>query len=117
MAQEQVADRLYFGLAIPGGGMVSDSAWRAFLSDVVTPAFPEGLTVYRTEGQWLDPRGNLVKEPGVVVEVHHPRGVPADSVFERVATEYRVRFRQDAVLRTRTPAQVWLYEKRSGRPN
>ena len=114
---QQVSDRLFFGLSIPDGGMVSDSAWRVYLKDVVTPALPEGFTVYRTEGQWLDPRGVLVKEPGMVVEVHHPAGVPADSVFERIATEYRLRFRQDAVLRATAPAQVWLYEQPSKKPD
>jgi hypothetical protein len=113
MPSSQVSDRLYFGLSISDGGMVSDSAWRAFLQDIVTPALPGGFTVFRTEGQWLDPRGVLVKEPGMVVEVHHPAGVPADSVFERIATQYRLRFRQDAVLRAATPARVWLYDERA----
>src|SRR5262249_4797549 len=40
---ELVADRLYFGRAIPGGGSVSDAAWTKFLEEVVTPRFPEGL--------------------------------------------------------------------------
>jgi hypothetical protein len=115
-ARDQVSDRFMFGRAMPSGGMVSDSAWQDFLQQVVTPRFPEGFTVWRTEGQWLDPRGVLVKEPGFVLEVIHPKGVPADSVFERVATEYRVRFRQDAVFRATTDARVWLYEQRSGRP-
>jgi hypothetical protein len=112
-----VSDRLFFGLAIPGGGMVADSAWRSFLRDVVTPAFPEGLTVWRAEGQWLDPRGNLVREPAVIVEVLHPRGTPADSVFERIATEYRVRFKQDAVLRATTDARMRMYEQPSKKPD
>lgn len=34
-----------------GGTMVAD---RLFLAEVVTPRFPEGLTVWRAEGQWLD---------------------------------------------------------------
>ena len=109
--QEQVSDRLYFGQAIPGGGMVSDSAWRVFLRDVVTPAFPDGLTVWRAEGQWRDPGGEIIREPVIIVEVVHPRGVPADSVFERIAHDYRTRFRQDAVLRTSAPARLWLYER------
>lgn len=49
-----VADRLFLGRQIPGGGMVSDADWTAFLAEVVTPRFPEGLTVWRAEGQWLD---------------------------------------------------------------
>ena len=52
-----VADRLFFGRAIPGGGLVSEAEWTAFLANVVTPRFPDGLTVCPTEGQWTDPRG------------------------------------------------------------
>lgn len=110
--QDQVSDRFYFGVAIPNGGMVSDSAWRVFLRDVVTPAFPEGLTVWRAEGQWLDPRGQLVREPTIVVEVIHARGVPADSVFERIAETYRSRFRQDAVMRITSDVRFRMYEQR-----
>lgn len=113
----QVSDRLYFGMAIPGGGMVTDSAWRVFLREVITPAFPEGLTIWRAEGQWLDPRGEIVKEPVTVLEVIHPPGTPADSVFERIAETYRLRFRQDAVLRITTDARFQLYEQRSTRPD
>lgn len=110
--QSLVADRLFFGQAVPGGGVVPDSAWKTFLREVVTRSFPTGLTLWRAEGQWLDPRGDLVREPVMVVEVIHPRGNPAESVFTRIATEYRQRFRQDAVLRTTFDARMQLYEIR-----
>lgn len=108
--QALVADRLYFGRNIPSGGEVSDSAWSAFLLDVVTPRFPSGFTVWRAEGQWLDPRGTLVRESTMVVEILHPRGEPADSVFRRIAERYRARFHQDAVLRSTNGIQTELYE-------
>jgi hypothetical protein len=105
-----VADRLLFGRNIPTGGQVSDSAWNAFMRDVITPVFPTGLTLLRSEGQWLDPRGVLVKEPGMIVEVLHPVGQPADSVFEQIANEYRRRFHQDAALRETWQVRARLYE-------
>lgn len=108
--QDLVDDRLIFGRDIPTGGQVSDSAWSSFLAEVITPVFPAGLTVMHSEGQWLDPRGNLWKEPGIIVEFLHPPGTPADSVFERISNEYRRRFHQDAVLRETMPAHTWLYE-------
>src|SRR5262249_11578696 len=52
-----VTDRIFFGRAIPGGGSVSEEEWATFLAEVVTPRFPDGLTVWRAEGQWTDPRG------------------------------------------------------------
>lgn len=37
-----ISDRLFFGRDIPGGGMVSDADWAAFLEEIVTPRFPQG---------------------------------------------------------------------------
>lgn len=105
-----VADRLFFGRAIPGGGAVSDEAWAAFLREVVTPRFPEGLTVWRAEGQWTDAGGQLVRESVFVVEILHPAGVRADPSLATIAAEYKRRFRQGAVLRVATPALGILYE-------
>lgn len=107
--QALIDDRLVFGRTIPGGGEVSDSAWAAFMSDVIAPRFPAGLTLWRAEGQWRDPRGDVVRERVMVVEVLHPQGIPADSVFARIAAEYRGRFHQDAVLRISAPARTWMY--------
>jgi hypothetical protein len=104
-----VVDRLFFGRNIPSGGMVSDSAWSMFLTEVVTPRFPDGFTVTRSEGQWRGADRVIVREPGFVFEVGHPPGVPHDSVFEAIAAEYRRRFRQEAVLRVRAAAEQWLY--------
>jgi hypothetical protein len=105
-----VADRLYFGRAIPGGGNVTEAKWRDFMREKVTPNFPNGLTVWRAEGQWLEISGRLIHEPVMVVEVVHRPGVPPDSAFESLATEYRKRFRQEAVLRVTTPARMRLYQ-------
>jgi hypothetical protein len=108
--KELIADRLFFGRAIPGGGFVSEQEWAAFLAEVVTPRFPEGLTVWRAEGQWTDPRGGLVREPVMVVEILHPAGPRADTSLAEITQEYRRRFRQDAVLRAIAPARGFRYD-------
>ena len=104
-----VSDRLFFGRNIRSGGTVSDSAWRVFLAEVVTPRLPDGFSVTRGEGQWRGDDGVIVREEGFTLEVHHAPGTPPDSVFEAIAVEYCRRFRQDAVLRTRAAAEEWLY--------
>ncbi|MDP1862246.1 MAG: DUF3574 domain-containing protein [Gemmatimonadaceae bacterium] len=104
-----VADRLFFGRNIPGGGTVSDSAWSAFLAEVVTPRFPAGFTVFRAEGQWRGADGAVEREASFVLEVHHPQGLPSDSVFAAIGTEYCRRFRQEAVLHARAAGEQWLY--------
>lgn len=105
-----VADRLFLGRQIPGGGAVSDAEWTGFLEEVVTPRFPEGLTVWRAEGQWRDPQGVTIREPVMVIEVLHPPGGEADAAIAEIAQEYRRRFRQDAVLRVTEDAHVRFFE-------
>jgi hypothetical protein len=86
--------RLYFGRTIRGGGWVSDADWDGFALQVLTPAFPEGFTVYRAEGQWRTADGKVTREPSMVVE----RVGPIDPVkIAWVVSAYRTRFRQEAV--------------------
>ena len=105
-----VMDRLYFGRSIPGGGTVSDEAWAAFLREVVTPRFPDGLTVLHGDGQWRDSLGVVIREPTAIVEILHPATAAADAAVEAVAAEYKRRFRQESVLRVRASAVVDFFE-------
>jgi hypothetical protein len=107
---DTVADRLYFGRSIPGGGMVTDSAWGVFLREVVTPRFPNGLTVYHTDGQWREPDGGIVGEESFVLEIVHAAGPAADADLREVAQAYKVRFHQLAVMRVTIPARQRFYE-------
>lgn len=92
--------QLFFGRAKPGG-LVSDAEWQAFLDEVLTPAFPEGLTVLDAEGRWLDPDlGRPIAEPSklVVIFAFDPA---ADAAKVRSATaRYKTDFQQQAVLVT-----------------
>jgi hypothetical protein len=42
---------LFFGTAKPGGA-VTEEEFRTFLDEVVTPLFPDGLTVVKADGQF-----------------------------------------------------------------
>lgn len=106
-----IADRLYFGRNIPDGGTVSEDAWAAFLTQVVTPRFPNGLTVVRGEGQWRDSAGALVWEESFILELYHPAGADVDAALEEIAAEYKRRFRQEAVMRVRAPADVRFHDE------
>jgi hypothetical protein len=94
-----VSDVLHFGTARPGGGEVSAVEWDEFLRDVVTPRFPEGLTVWRASGQWRSQRGTIVREPSYVLAIVHPRNARTDAAIAAIVREYKARFAQDAVLR------------------
>ena len=104
-----VVDRLFFGTSIPSGGQVSDDEWKSFVKDVVTPRFKDGLTVLEGDGQWLDPRGDLVREHVHIVEVAHKRDAATDDAIRAIADEYKKRFKQDAVLRVTQPVTLRLY--------
>ena len=104
-----VIDRMFFGMNIPSGGRVSDEEWQTFVRDVVTPKFKDGLTIFEGNGQWLDPRGTLVREHVMILEVVHPRGAAIDASLGEIANEYKKRFHQDAVLRMTVPAAMVFY--------
>jgi hypothetical protein len=97
-----VRDVVYFGRNRPDGGTVSDADWRRFLDEVVTPLFPSGLTVVDATGQWRGESGKVEQEQSEVVTVFHAGDEASRRAVADVATEYKRRFRQEAVLRERS---------------
>jgi hypothetical protein len=105
-----LADRLFCGRTIPGGGVVSDEEWNAFVADFVTPRYPQGLTIWRAEGQWREKDGTLAREPVMIIEILHPLSVEHDRTITDIAAEYKRRFHQEAVLRVTLPARMDFIE-------
>lgn len=95
--EERRVDRLSFGMNSPAGA-VSDPEWQAFLADVVTPRFPDGLTVYDAHGQWRGDGGAVDREAARVVEIVHADDAAGRRDIAAIAGEYKRRFRQEAVL-------------------
>jgi hypothetical protein len=93
-----VETRLFCGLTTPDGGVVSDDAWRAFVAEVVTPRFPDGLTVLDAHGQYRAADGIHREETRVLLVVHRD-DARAEAAIVEIVAEYRRRFRQDSVLR------------------
>jgi hypothetical protein len=90
--------RLYFGRDIAGRGPVSDQEWSEFARTVLTPQFPDGLTAFKGNGQWLDPAtGNVVREDSVVVEVAFDAGTDYARRVDTVVAAYKQQFHQEAV--------------------
>ena len=101
-----VSDVLYFGMSIPGGGVVPDSAFNGFVRDVVTPRFPDGLTTWAAHGQWRGADGRIAREDSRVVQVVHRPSAAADSSVAAITAEYERRFHQESVLRVRSRVEV-----------
>ena len=47
---------LYFGRAASGRAEIGEKDWRDFRDRVVTPALPNGYTVFDGQGAWMNPR-------------------------------------------------------------
>ena len=99
--QSAIMESLYFGTATPTG-QVSREDWQQFLSDVITPRFPDGLTAWAAAGQWRNSSGELQREDSYVLHVVHPDDQGFESAVREVIDEYKARFDQEAVLRVRT---------------
>ena len=97
-----VRDTLYFGRNKPGGGVISDEEWKRFLDEVVTPRFPDGLTVFEGIGQWKGKSGLVEQERSEVVALLHAPDEASTNAVREIVTEYKRRFGQEAVLRERT---------------
>ena len=106
VSEAVLADRLYCGLSIPGGGEVTEEEWRAFVKEEVTSRFPDGLTLWRAEGQWRGGDGAIVREPVLVIEIVHRHDLRIDQEIFAIAEAYKTRFKQEAVLRVTLPARM-----------
>jgi hypothetical protein len=93
---------LYFGRNIPGGGgEVSDAQWRSFLDEVVTPRFPDGLSVLDIHGHWKSTRtGAIARERSKRLSIIVPDAAVAAANVEAVKAAYKQRFRQESVLQS-----------------
>lgn len=107
--QTLISDRLYFGRSIPGGGVVSEADWDNFLSEVVTPRFPAGLSVWRAQGQWRDKNSIIQREESFILDLLHPNNATSEQSVQEIMTDYKVRFRQEAVLRVRDSVNVQFW--------
>ena len=103
---DQVYDRLFFGLGT-SDGIVSDAAWTQFLSEIVTPRFPNGLTVVDANGQWRAVgQQDLTVERSRVVEIAHDDSPETDRHIGEVVAIYKHRHRQRSVMLTRARVEV-----------
>ena len=93
----QIVERMYFGMNTPDG-VVSERSWKTFLNEEITSRFPEGLTIFDSQGQWRGNSGNIERENSKVVEiVHDDSEINSKSVAD-IAKAYKDKFQQEAVL-------------------
>lgn len=100
-AEPWIRVELYFGTSMPDGSVVSESEWRTFLDEEITPRFPDGLTVLEGYGQFLNSKGVIAKETSIVLIIFYPADTVAESSasLEEIRDAYETQFNQESVLR------------------
>ncbi len=90
---------LFFGRDRAGRLAVSDAEWAEFLATVVTPQFPDGLTVFDGYGQWRNPAtGAIGHSPNVkIVLIAAKRAPDLAGRLAAVTDAYKARYRQQSV--------------------
>jgi hypothetical protein len=90
--------KMYFGQDLEKGQEIPEAGWDRFVSQALTPRFPDGLTVYGARGQWTDAKAHrLVREHTRVVEIAATDTPAVRAAIADVARDYRVQFHQQAV--------------------
>lgn len=103
-----VAIDLYFGRDKPAGGEVTDAEWGAFVNEVVTSRFPEGLSVLESSGQYREPSGRILRERSKrLVAIVFDSPAHRAKVAE-IVEAYKQRFGQYSVFRVEQPVCAGL---------
>jgi hypothetical protein len=97
--QPMVVAELFFGRDKDGRRTVSDAEWTDFLSSVVTPSFPDGLTVFDGYGQWRNPATEVIgRSPRVKIVLIAVKDAPDLAPrLSAVIDAYKARFHQQSV--------------------
>jgi hypothetical protein len=104
-----VRTELYFGTARPGGA-VTEEEFRTFLADEITPRFPDGLTLFKSDGQFRSQDDAIVREQSFVLVLLYPYESTQKSGqrIQHIRDIYKERFGQQSVLRVDDPFIVWV---------
>jgi len=89
---------LFFGGNIGATGGISETDWRRFLTDEVTPRFPDGFSVLDVHGQYRNAAGMIIAEESRELVVIVPDGGDGAGKANAIRDAYKMRFRQESVL-------------------
>ncbi|MEM9293635.1 MAG: DUF3574 domain-containing protein [Acidobacteriota bacterium] len=102
-----VTTELFFGLSIPGGGVVTEEDWQHFVDTVITPRFQSGITVLDARGQWFEQASQkVVQEGSKVVILIHQEDQDTTEAIEEIKNAYIETFHQEAVMEVDQDSEV-----------
>lgn len=101
---------LFFGLDKSTGGQVSSEDWEKIVAEVVTPRFPNGLTVDDALGQYLDGK-IFVREKSKRLILIYPRKykTPQDERSKRFVRHISKSLTKKSVLRVDLPHVILVH--------
>ena len=108
-AQAFVRTELFFGTSKPDG-VVTPEEFQTFLDCVVTPLFPDGLTVVKADGQFKGANGVIVKEASFLLILLYPleNQLASSGNIDYIRSAYVRLHQQESVLRVDDPLVVWV---------
>ena len=91
---------LFFGSDKPEGE-VTEEDFQRFLDEVITPLFPEGLTLLTGLGQFLNAKGDVIQERSWLLILLYPFEERQDKSvkIEEIRRRYKEDHEQESVLR------------------
>ena len=96
--EQWYATEIYFGRHYLAHKEVSEHQFGEFLSKVVTPLFPLGMTVYDAYGQMQHSSGDIVKQKTKVVLLVHQNSQADDEKIKKIIDTYRSMFDNPQVM-------------------
>jgi hypothetical protein len=96
-----VRTELFFGSDKPEGE-VTEEDFQRFLTEVITPLFPDGLTLLSGLGQFRNAKGDIIQERSWLLILLYPVEDRRDSSLkiEEIRRRYKEDHEQESVLRT-----------------
>ena len=79
---------LLFGTGKKDGSEVSEAEWQDFLATVITPKFPDGLTVLSGYGQWHTDEGKPDRENLRVIVIWYERSKAGEQKIEAIRAAF-----------------------------
>lgn len=103
-----IRTELFFGTDRADGPDVSDEEFQWFLNEVITPEFPDGLTLLTGTGQFRNSDNVIIKEGSKLLILLYPQETQKESSkkIERIREDYKQYFQQQSVLRVDDPRPV-----------
>jgi Protein of unknown function (DUF3574) len=89
---------LYFGRSVAARAEIGDKEWRDFRDQVITPALPNGYTVFDGQGAWMNPRSrSTISEATKILRVALPDAPESLTIVNRIRSIWQRRFHQYVV--------------------